>query len=338
MFGGDNIENPKHKLTSVEIGSLWSAYISASLSQRVLQYFIAKMTDEEMKQVVEHSLSLSEHYLQSIEEIFTSEGYPVPEGFTENDVNTDAPRLFSDTFCLIYVKHMANYGLRNYGTYYAYSSDQRTLTFFEDALARTITLQDQATTLMLDKGVYSHAPYLSYPDHSQFIQDEKHYLNTGLFTDDRPLNAIEIRHLYASAITNTLAGYLLLGFSQVADSQEVRNHMLKGKSITDSHRESLNQKIRHENLDPPSFPMFEVADSTISPFSDKLMMGHVAFLSGIGIADYGTSMGQSQRSDLTVLYGKLMTRALRYAKNSAELAIQNKWLEQPPQFKRADYP
>ena len=332
MFGGNNMENSKNKLTSVEIGSLWSTYMSASLSQRVLQHFTEKMVDKQMKQVIEHALNLSVQHLQSIEEIFTSEGYPIPEGFTKDDVNSDVPRLFSDTFCLVYVKHMANYGLTNYGTYYSYSSDQRTLNFFEKALMKTIKLQDQSTKLMLDKGVYSHAPYLSYPEHSSFIQDEKYYLNIGLFTNDRPLNAVEIRHLYKSTITNTIGGYLLLGFSQVADSQEVRDHMLKGKGITDRHRESLNQKIENENLDPPSFPDFEVTDSTISPFSDKLMMAHVAFLAGIGISDYGIALGQSQRSDLAFLFGKLITGSERYAKNSAELAIKNKWLEQPPQF------
>ncbi len=306
--------------------------MSASLSQRVLQHFTEKMVDKQMKQVIEHALKLSVQHLQCIKEIFTSEGYPIPEGFTKDDVNSDVPRLFSDTFCLIYVKHMANYGLINYGTYYSYSSDKRTLNFFENALMKTVKLQDQSTKLMLDKGVYSHAPKLSYPEHSSFIQDEKFYLNIGLFTNDRPLNAVEIRHLYKSTITNTIGGYLLLGFSQVADSQEVRDHMLKGKGITDRHRESLNQKIENENLDPPSFPDFEVTDSTISPFSDKLMMAHVAFLAGIGISDYGIAMGQSQRSDLAFLFGKLITGSELYAKNSAELAIKNKWLEQPPQF------
>ncbi|WP_010529045.1 DUF3231 family protein [Lentibacillus jeotgali] len=326
------MESNKNKLTSIEIGSLWSTYMSASLSQRVLQHFTEKMVDKQMRQIIEYALDLSVQHLQSLEEIFISEGHPIPQGFTEEDVNAGVPRLFSDTFCLIYVKHMANYGLRNYGAYYSYSSDQRTLNFFEQALQKTIKLQDQSTKLMLDKGVYSHAPYFSYPEHPSFIQDAKYYLNIGLFTNDRPLNAVEIRHLYKSTITNTIGGYLLLGFSQVADSQEVRDHMLKGKDITDNQRESLNQKIKKENLDPPSFPEFEVTDSTVSPFSDKLMMGHVAFLAGIGISDYGMAMGQSQRADLIFLYGKLITGAQRYAKSSADLAIKNKWLEQPPQF------
>ena len=60
-----------------------------------------------------------------------------------------------------------------------------------------------------------------------------------------------------------------------------------------------------------------------------------AFLSGIGVADYGIAIGQSQRSDLAVLFGKLMTEAGRYAKDSAAPAIKNKWLEQPPQFPEA---
>jgi hypothetical protein len=185
---------------------------------------------------------------------------------------------------------------------------------------------------MLNKGVYVHSPYFSYPENRSFIQDEKYYFNTGIFTNNRPLNAIELRHLYANTITNILGGYLLLGFSQVADSQEVRDHMLKGKQISFKHKDTLSEKIKNENLDPPTFPRFEVTDSTISPFSDKLMMAHVAFLAGLGVGDYGMAIGEAQRADLAVLFGKLMTEAGRYAKNSADLAIKNKWLEQPPQF------
>lgn len=326
------MENPKNKLTSVEIGALWSTYIASSLSRRVLGYFVEKMVDEEMKEVVSYSLELSVQYLQSIEEIFKNEGYPVPQGFTEDDVNQDAPRLFSDTYCLVYVKHMANFGLRIYGTYYSFSSDKRTLNFFHEALMKTTKLQDQATRVMLDKAVYSHAPYLSYPEHPNFIQDQKYFMNIGLFTDDRPLNAVEIRELYANTITNTVGGYLLLGFSQVADSQEVKDYMIKGKGITNNHRKALNKKFENEHLDHPSFPEFEVTDSTIPPFSDKLMMGHITFLAGLGISSYGMAIGQCQRSDLTVLFSKLMIEAGGYAKDGANLAIKNRWLEQPPLF------
>lgn len=325
------MNNHKNKCTSVEIGSLWMTYMESSLSQRVLQYFVEKVTDQDIQQVTEYSLKLSGQYLHSIEDIFMSENYPVPQGFTENDVNIDSPRLFSDTFCLIYVKHMANFGLKNYATSYSYSSDKRTLNFFEEALSTTTKLQNKATTLMLNKGVYSYAPYFPYPENPSFIQDTS-YMNTGIFKKNRPLNATEMRLLYANTITNILGSYLLLGFSQVTDSQEIKDHMLKGKTISDKHRDALDQKIRNENLDPPSFPFFEVTNSTTSPFSNKLMMGHVTFLGGLGVGNYGLATGQAQRADLTALFGRLMAEAGRYSKDSAALAIKNKWLEQPPQF------
>ncbi len=39
----------------------------------------------------------SQKRVHTVTNIFNAEEYPIPIGFTEEDVNTEAPRLFSDT-------------------------------------------------------------------------------------------------------------------------------------------------------------------------------------------------------------------------------------------------
>lgn len=47
-------------------------------------------------------------------EIFEKENFPVPKGFTEEDVNLNAPRLFEDEYYVHYLKYAAKAGMSIY--------------------------------------------------------------------------------------------------------------------------------------------------------------------------------------------------------------------------------
>jgi len=72
-------------------------------------------------------------------------------------------------------------------------------------------------------------------------------------------------------------------------------------------------------------------DSTIAPFSDKLMVFHTTAMIAVGIGNYGTAAGTCQRIDLSVLYTRLSAEIAKYAEDGANLMIKNGWLEEPPQ-------
>ncbi|WP_394578668.1 DUF3231 family protein [Cytobacillus firmus] len=88
------------RLTSSEAGGLWANYIADSMFVCVYKYYLAKVEDEEVKKILQHALDLSLQHVQVVTKIFREEGHAIPLGFTENDVNTDAARLFSDEFFL----------------------------------------------------------------------------------------------------------------------------------------------------------------------------------------------------------------------------------------------
>jgi len=74
-----------------------------------------------------------------------------------------------------------------------------------------------------------------------------------------------------------------------------------------------------------------VTDSTIAPFSEKLMMYHIVTSGQISISNDGLALAESLRSDLSITYMRFLTEAMAYSKDGADIMINNKWFEQPPQ-------
>ncbi|WP_367753970.1 DUF3231 family protein [Ammoniphilus sp. 3BR4] len=52
------------RLTSAELGNLWSTYMTDSMSIWVLKYFIAKTQDTEIRSVLEFALGISQTHIQ----------------------------------------------------------------------------------------------------------------------------------------------------------------------------------------------------------------------------------------------------------------------------------
>lgn len=134
-FVGGIFLQPKHdveqiKLSATEIGAIWTLYVNNSMSIQVLSYFLSKVDDNQIREILDYAYNAAKYENDSIIDIFNAEGQPIPHGFTENDVNLDAPRLFSDNFFLQYVKNMALFGVTALGTNYSMASRSDVRNFF----------------------------------------------------------------------------------------------------------------------------------------------------------------------------------------------------------------
>lgn len=89
--------------TTVEMGKLWATYMGNSMSVQILSYFLHNCEDEYIKKLLENGLALSKDFLQKIEVFFKKENFPIPVGFTKDDANLGAPRLFEDPFYVHYL-------------------------------------------------------------------------------------------------------------------------------------------------------------------------------------------------------------------------------------------
>lgn len=104
----------KKTLTAAEVSALWLQYLGDSMAICVYKYFLNIVENEEIRPILEFSLQLAESHVAKITEFLKSANYPVPLGFTKNDVNLNTPRLFSDQFLLFYSNMMTIHGLTAY--------------------------------------------------------------------------------------------------------------------------------------------------------------------------------------------------------------------------------
>lgn len=316
------------RLTSGELTPLWTGYLGDSMANCILKYFLNKVEDAEVKPIIEYALGLTEEHMEFKNKLFRNEKFPIPLGFTENDVNINAPRLFSDGFMLIYLRNMGIAGIVAYSMALASSSRQDIRAFFNHNLKTTAELLEKSTTTLQSKGLLPRSPYIPYPDSVEFVHKES-WLN-GIIGDRRPINGSEITHLFLNVMTNCVGQALMLGFSQVAKTKEVVEYILRGRDISTKHIEVFSSLLRDDKLPAPMTWETDISNSKEAPFSEKLMLFHSVFLSGLGLGNYGAAIAGSTRRDLTTVYLRLAAEIGTYADDGAELMIKNKWMEKMP--------
>jgi len=316
------------RLTSAEISQLWSGYMGDSMARQVLRYFWHKAEDAEVKAVLEYALHLTERHLQTLTELFVSESFPVPHGFTDDDANVDAKRLYSDIFFLHYLYNTAKQGLPLYGFALSASARSDVREYFSECIASTTELYNRVVETMLSKGVYIRAPYIPLPESVEYVHKES-FLN-GLFGDRRPLTSAEITHLHLNIQTNALGKSLISGFAQTARLDEVKAYFLRGKEIAHKQLEVFSSYLRDEELPAPTSWDADVTDSTDAPFSDKLMLFHISGLTAAGFFNYGAAVSTSMRRDLSAAYARLSAEIAAYAEDGVEMIIRHGWLEKIP--------
>ena len=321
--------NTKIELTASEIAGLWTAYVNDSAALRVLQYFLNNADDDQVKEVLQYALDLSQKHIKKISEYFNEEEIAIPQAFTESDSNLNAPRLYTDVFYLFYLRNMGILGTTAYSLAFSTCARSDIRDYFTGCLGSSAELSNKASDILLSKGLFVRAPSVEVPKRVSFIKKED-------FLDDmlgkkRPLLTVEIAHIYGNTLTNLVGRALLMGFGQVTDSKEIKNYMFRGMDIAGKHIEIFSSILSQENIPVPSTSNAFVTDSTISPFTDKLMMFHVNSLNAAGIGNYSAGMVGSLRKDLPANYLRLSAEVGQYVEDGTKIMINNGWLEQPPQ-------
>ncbi|MEK3905955.1 DUF3231 family protein [Oceanobacillus sp. FSL W7-1309] len=317
------------RLTSGELSQLLYQYMEESASVCALSFFLEKAEDGEIKQVIEHALKLSQSHLQKISSILTKEKHQVPLGFSvEGDVDLTAPRLYSDGFVLNYIHQMAGIGLLTLASS-LYSSVRTDITaFYKECIKETMELFEMSKDLLLEKGIYIRAPYVSKDREIEFVK--KQGFMWDVIGEKRPLIAAEIATLYANIQRNALGTATLTGFSQVSQSKEVTKFMLRCIEVAKKHIELFTGKLKESNLPVAMTWDADITTSTAYTFSDRLMMYYTTALISLSVGFYGTSISVSPRMDLGAMYNRLSLEIQKLSEDGADIMIKNQWLEQPP--------
>lgn len=130
--------------------------------------------------------------------------------------------------------------------------------------------------------------------------------------------------------------YIYLGganmdFAQTAKSEKIKDYMIIGKSIAKKHIDLLTKLLEDCDVPTPSNWDCEVTDSIEAPFSEKFMMFHITALISFSLGAYGLAIANSMRSDLVLSYTRLMADLGKFARDGADLRIENTWMEKIPE-------
>jgi hypothetical protein len=323
------MDQPDEKLTSAEMGKLWAVYMGNTMSKCMISYFVQHVDDKDVKEILNNALNIVNELVNDIKKIFKSENFPIPIGYTEDDVNLGAPRLFADEFYLHYLKYLAKAGLSIYSTAIPLMLREDVRDFILKCNQLTTDLLVTLNDTLKKKGYLTRPPVIPIPEKVEFVQ-KTNYFN-GFLGNVRPLHGLEIAHLYDNMENNATSKVLLIGFGQVAKNEKVKDFMHRGKEITMKHIEACRQLLQKEDL--PGYPLLDdlVEKSTFAPFSDKLMMFHKIDMFSMKVRSYANASSLNGRHDIGVMYSKFLMDIGLYVQDGAKIFIDEGWMEQPPQ-------
>ncbi|MEN6390693.1 MAG: DUF3231 family protein [Syntrophomonas sp.] len=315
-------------LTSAELGRLWRSLSYYTMLKCIYQHYASHLDDSYLLQIFNDGFAMLDTRIRQATELLKSEAYPLPLGFSEEDVDLKAPRLYSDLFYYYYTFTMSQIDVSNSGMNLAAAARADVREFYTKSLEATMRYFNTFCELMLQKGLYIRPPFISTSGEKDYV-DRQSFLR-GFLGERRPLLAVEIEQLFLGYRNNEVAAELLTGFRQVAKSEQVRSFLDRGLAIARKHIDIFTAVMEKENLPLPSHGGEAVTDSTVSPFSERLMMNHVIALSQTGIGDYATSMASSTRHDLGTAFARLIMESANYAEDGLNIMIENGWFEEPP--------
>ncbi|ENH97238.1 hypothetical protein J416_06622 [Gracilibacillus halophilus YIM-C55.5] len=322
-------EHQKHRpLTSAELGDLFANYLGDSLFYCVFTHHLEVVKDKEIKVFIESNLALTKKHLSFLRYLYQNEQIPVPVGFGEEDIRKEAPALFSDLFMVFYITEMSRAGVMTYGNALSTSSRSDIIEYFEMCIRETMNIYKEGINLLLSKGMDIAPPNIPYPKKVDFIEDQSFisYFSGKL----RPLTGLEIKHLQINVNTNVLGKALLLGFSQVTSSEQLTKYFKQGSKRAEKQINKLGAFLMKENLPTPKLLDTHITDSTIPPYSDKLMLYHTSLASKIGIENFGIALSNVFRHDLHMKFASLTAGIAKYLDDGMNISICRGWLEEPP--------
>jgi Protein of unknown function (DUF3231) len=325
--------NPKtcdisQPLLSFEMGKLWATYMGNSMSIQILGYFLQHCEDENIKKVLENGLALSRDFTKRIEGFLTKDNFPIPFGFSKDDVNLGAPRLYADEFYVHYLKYAAKAGMSLYSVAVPLVMREDIREFFIYCNQCTTVFLGQINNILMEKRFIAEPPIIPTPDSIEKINKQS-YLS-GFLGDIRPLQALEIIHLWDNIENNVTSMALLLGFYQTVQDQKIKSLFKRGLEMTDKAVKQYKEKLHIEHIQSPSYLDHLVKPTDYPPFSDKIMLFHKVDMFAMKIRSFGNSMAVTARRDINFLYGRTLMNIGLFVDDGMNILIDKDWVESPP--------
>ncbi|MCE4050957.1 MULTISPECIES: DUF3231 family protein [Bacillaceae] len=323
----------KSKTISVsEIGSLWQTYQEKTLIMRILEYFIKKSDDMEARNILGGLWQELNFFVMEIEELFSEQGIVKPVGFTSEDVNLEAPKLYDNGFDIMFIRVLKEVSMGLYTLNMNMSYNKRVMQIYEGLTTVTQKIYKLSTCYLLEKGILSLPPQVTLPKKTEYIESKKYLEGFKLTGDKRALNDLEIGILHHNLQSNNIGVQLITGFAQCAQNNEARHYFQRGKKLAKKQIKMMEEILREGDVSFSTSSAGSVTTSTVPPFSDKLMMHCIYILNGFGLVGAGTGAFFSLRNDLSMKSIMLAKDVYFFAQEGIKIKIKHGWFEEPPQM------
>lgn len=319
----------KKSLTAAEVSALWLQYMGDTMAICMYKYFLKINEDDKIQPVLEMALQLSESQVAEVAKFLQDEHFQIPAGFNESDVNLNAPRLFTDSFLLFYSYMMTIHGMTAYSLAVTSCQREDIQNYFFQCISSSKDLFQKITILAESRPKFSPMPSIPSPKGVKFLESTG--MISNLIGDKRPLNSSEISNLFFNSKKTGFVRTLSIAFSQVADHEDVTKFMMKNIRLAGKDADSFDVLLRKDDLSIPQRWDDEITDSTVSPFSDKLMMFHAALLVNTALSYYGAAVGSSLRSDIILNYKQVFNHAMQAGAICYSIMVKHGWMEKQPE-------
>ncbi|MFP7226537.1 DUF3231 family protein, partial [Priestia filamentosa] len=178
----------KNPISASELGTLWLTYQEKTMILRILEYFIEKADDQQAKNIMGGLWQELSYYVSKIKNIFQEQGITIPIGFTEADVNLEAPKLYDNGFDIMFVRILKEISMGMYTLNMNMSYQDEVMEIYEGLTSTTQKIYKSSTLYLLEKEILTRPPKVTMPKSSEFVES-KNYLNGfNPFNKKRALN------------------------------------------------------------------------------------------------------------------------------------------------------
>ncbi|MCZ8522565.1 MULTISPECIES: DUF3231 family protein [Paenibacillus] len=316
------------RLSSSEIGYLWTGYMIDDMSLNVLAAFEKQAEDADVLRALVYALELARENNRERLGFFSGEGLPLPRGFAEAEPASSLPALFEERFFLFYLLQGGRLGLHFHAESLSVSTRPDYRAFCAERLHKAVRLYEEIMEMMLAKGLYARPPVIPVPEAPEQIQ--KTSFLQGWFGDTRPLHSVEIANVYKGMELLGLIQAICIAFAQTLVPKDLRTLCIRGAETAEEHLERLGGLLTKDDLPLPPTHVSEITGSQTPLFSERLMLCHVSGLFGSLITHYGQSLGSAMKHDVVAALLALIAGAGNYTEDVTEALIRHEWLEKTP--------
>ncbi|PGY09051.1 DUF3231 family protein [Bacillus sp. AFS031507] len=319
-------------ISAPEVGTLWLTYIEKTLIMRMLEYFIEKSDDQEARNIMGGLWQELNYFVVQMEEIFTNQKMAKPVGYTKENVNVEAPKLFDNGFDIMLVRILKEVSMGMYTINMNMAYNDKVIQIYEGLTSVTQKFYKLSTLYLLEKGILTLPPKVTMPKTTEFIRSKKYMQGFKPFGDKRTLNDMELGIIHHGIETNNIGMQLITGFAQCAVNKDVKQYFVKGIELCKKQIKTFEEMLLESNVHFSATSGSTVTTSTMAPFSDNLMMHCVYLLNGFGLV--GGSFGTffSLRNDISIKFSLIAKDIYFYGQEGIEIKIKHGWFEEPPQM------